>query len=297
MHTNKQKGSAILSAIFVAAIVAIISVAIYRLSNQPLQSALSKGQQIQAQFLLDSALVDAENQLQATSSLLQPLSFSAQVTGHSVQVEVDSPQALFNVNTLSKMNRDEIYKYTTNLTAFLKSIAVSQPDATAEALIAAVNHQLLSGGDGGELYEWPGNPFVIPSSLRAIAGLSLTDYQRIKQWLTALPPGTAYIPQPGKSAVLLAYGLSKPDSTRVADCLKKNRISLSATLTQCQLADKSSSQALAKLIADPITHYFTIHTVLVLNNTRVQKTTLLYRQKIGNTTRWYVVWQHTNWNE
>ena len=298
MRFRGQSGSAILAAIFVVAIVAIITTAIYRIAHQSIQSALTAKEQQNNQFLLDSAILDAEQKLKNTVTLQQSMRFISHRDGHSIQVEIDSPQAQLNANAFSQIKSSELMAKTQSLSLFFQTIGLSHPAEAANGLIAFLNHSLATVGNSADLYEWPGKPMLIPSSLRTLPGISGKDYQILRHWVSVLPKDTAYIPQLEYAPVFLAYGLTVEDVDRIRKCLKKQGSqSLSTTLTQCKLADNSSSQALATLISDKTNYYFTVRAVLVLNDRTLQKTTLLYRKRKGNNNQWFIVWQHNNWNE
>jgi type II secretory pathway component PulK len=300
MHNKKQAGSAIVTAIFVVALVAIVATSIALFSRNLIHSAISSRERMKTQFLLDAPIPLVEDAFDQPSPPNQGLGFKTQKNGVIVHSYTVSPQLLLNINLFSHLNEKDQPTASKNLSLFLASIGVPQdPTQLANNLITALNHTITATGDALSLYQWPGYPFTQFSDLRAVPGMTLETYRLLSDWLTVLPTSAFHVPNAMHWQVLIAFGLSSNDAKRVATCSDQQAgIELTQALTNCQLPTALiPTDAMSKLTLLNNLSYFKIVSYYFSHDREYESATLLYRNKSNNQNKWYVVWQHNDTNE
>lgn len=297
---RKHRGTAIIAAIFVALLVAIIATAIAGYIRHLTHAAIAKQNQQRAQYLLDTPIPLIENRIEEGNSFKQGFSLKVKEDGEEILSFVQSPQALLNINRFTHLSAKDQSQAIQNLSRLLKLIGIKQnPISIAAILISTLNHSLTATGDSLGLYQWPGRPLMLPSSLRGIQGINAHSYRLLSDWITVLPTSAITIPDSMHWPVLVAYGLSVANANVLANCLQAHpNLTASAASAACQLSTViTQSAAMRHIAGEDQLVYFEVYSYFFSGNREYQQRTLLYREKSSLGSRWYTVWQHSDINE
>lgn len=304
MHHHKQTGSVIVTAIFVVALVVIISTSIALFARYLTKEAVSNREFLQEQYLLDTPIPVVENALDESASNNSDFGFNTKKGKITVRSYVTKPQYLLNLNAFAHLNAKDQAIAIKHLSLFIKTIGIKQnPIQVAGILVSSLNHKLSATGDNLSLYQWPGEPLALPSSLRGMPGITRDTYQALREWLTVLPTTALHVPNSSHWPVLLAFGLTTENAKKIATCLEKQpSVSTAIAMSNCKLsASITSSGSMGKITSQSGVSYFKVYSYYFSKKMMHEKTTLLYREKKGskgNTTyKWHVVWQHNDANE
>lgn len=201
---RQQRGSAIITALFIMAIVSIAATAMtirmqiaIRHTSLSTQSErlyqLAQGVPQWAQITLHNMAKQQKDKLPQTFQLKTP-------EGIIVQGTLTDLQARFNINNLKEeAPQTKTYGYKA---AFIKLIRTVSPDtnleeatrianATQQWVRATPNPNNKPYAQERPPYQLAQQPFVSTSELRLVAGMTDKRYQQLQPYIAALPPDTA----------------------------------------------------------------------------------------------------------
>jgi type II secretory pathway component PulK len=296
----KQRGTAIIAAIFIALLVALVAAAIVGYTHHLTRAATANKAYQRIQYMLDSPIPLIENKMAANNLFKQGFSFKNKIGGQEILSFVESPQALLNINRFTHLSAKDQSQAIKNLSGFLSLIGVKQnPVQIAGLLISTLNHTLTATGDSLGLYQWPGHPLTLPSSLRGIPGINAKTYRLLRDWVTVLPTSAMTIPDEMHWPVLVAYGLPIDAAKKLANCLQSHPgLAVAAAAGSCKLpASITHAAAIRQIAAEDKLAYFEVYSYFFRGEHEYQKRILLYREKSGGSTKWYTIWQHSDINE
>jgi type II secretory pathway component PulK len=297
MHS--QKGSAIISAIFIALLVALIATSIALFSKHLIQEAIAHQSSTHTQYLLDSPIPLIENEIDQQVPFTHSINVKIEKEGVTIRSYATHAQGLLNINAFSHLNPNDETVDVKNLILFLTLIGVKQNTTQlANLLISSLNREFRATGDKVPIYQWPGHPLILPSSVRGIPFITPETYHLLREWITVLPTTALLIPNSLHWPALVALGLSEDNAKALSNCLDENPgIGVSLAMAHCQLPPAiAQSPAIDKITSSDLASYFTVYSYFFSKNREYQKTTLLFRERFRQFNSWSIVWQHSDVN-
>lgn len=289
----KERGSAIITAIFVTVLIATVATAIAWFSHDLVKAAIARKNASRIQYLLNASIPTVETAIDESSHFTHTLDFETKQDGITVRSYVHSPQWMLNINLFANLNPKLQTQAIRNLSAFIKLIGVKKnPIQVAGILISTVNHPITATGDKINLYQWPGQPLVLPSALRAIPGLSTKTIDILRNWITVLPTTARLIPSDLYWPTLVAAGVPSESAEKIALCLKRQSTQPAATAaSNCKLPSTVNQGLLTNT---ENLHYFNVYSYFTEKKREYQQETLLYQNKQqSGVSQWYIIWQHS----
>ena len=295
MKIKNQSGSAIVMALFVVACVAILVTGIAGILQHFIHNRLSLREQTRVSTALNEPIPFVYQKLAGRSPGLLRLVMTRQYDGITVMTDVIHAQTLLNANAFALLSPAAKVAAMKSLQAFFKEIGLDGDlGQLAANFLSALNHKLVITGEPINSYQWPGRPFLLPSELRSIPGMTPHNLAILNQWMTVLPPGTGLIPTPSRPAILVALGFSPDQAKQVSSCLADSQglTSPPAALAACQLPQDLIVLARTKhLQLTSANGYYLIRSTAWSHHRQWQRSTLVSRKQHGRQTTWRILWQ------
>ncbi len=123
---HQQRGSVIISAIFIALLVALIGTSIALFSRHLIQQAIASKTSAQTEYLLDAPIPLIEDEIDRRLAFTHSISLKTEQAGVTIRSYVSSTQGLLNINHFTHLTGEEEAEAVKNLAIFLTLIGVKQ---------------------------------------------------------------------------------------------------------------------------------------------------------------------------
>lgn len=204
LHSNKQSGLALITVLFVFALISMLAIGIQQKMNMNLAQTQATLLQTQARITLLSAedLAKAglvfdgrrdinDKQEWDTASELWNMPLSTQLANSTVEIYIRDLQGLFNVNSLHPDHNQS----TEALTRFKRLLAEIGIDT---AIADSIREWFTVGSSDNYTYQNYEPPysaseiqFSHPSELRLIEGMDSDSFEKLEPYISTLPMATA----------------------------------------------------------------------------------------------------------
>lgn len=302
---DKQKGIAIVIALFVTALVAGIAVAMMvHLQTDTRRTQLTLDN-IQLNLIARGETAWARNQLihdwqiKQTNQIIDATPITSPINtmdGAEVYGVIQDEQGKLNLNNLQNTHFQ---------TAFMRLIQIIAPDLDTTKIETITRGMIdwispgIRNSEFDQFYSQQNPPYQAPhqmmvsiSELQLIKGMTPTLFKKIAPYVTALPDANAPINiNSAERPVIMSLDPTLTESVATA-IINARKSTPFATLDQLHAQFPVVSKATnTQTMLDVNSQYFLLHTYLTLNEQNRLMNTLLQRFTQGTTAKTRVLWQ------
>ncbi len=301
---HKQRGAAIIVALFVVALVAAASTIMLeqlRIDIRRTQLILDTNK---AYLLAQGSIAWAMDQLTQNNQKAQPNTLvdhtpiympRTEVQGAKISSILKDAQGFFNINNINEPN------YQTNFTRLIRVMDPSLDSAIAEDITLSATDWIFTGAKtpGLDEYYLKMNPsyraahrlMVSPSEFRMVKGVTAKLYTQMAPYLIALPATTPININNTEAPVLMSLSmtLSADTAKALVNLAKKTPFKNKEAFLSTEIIKQNPIDA-AKITT--VSSYFLLETNVTLGNQHLTFYTLLQRTGQGKETKIVMLWQN-----
>ncbi len=305
MSLAKQRGTAIIVALFMVSLVAVIALTMMTRLNRDIRRTQLLLQSTQADLYAQGSLEWALDSLRYAwinhqkNELVDRLPLSSSVDtlkGFQIASVIDDAQALFNLNNLMTAEW---------MNCFQRLLLILNPDLSAEkaqdltqstanwiAPISKNSEEDLYYTHLPSPYRNPHRPMAQVTEFRLVKGVSPTLYRRVLPYITALPSMTPVNVNTASAPVLQSLSSSlTAEAARNIEAYRKRQPFLS--VDQFLKTDLIHNQPLSESLVTVTSQYFLIKTQANNKLQHLLLTTLAHRNTAENSkATLQVLWQN-----